>query len=184
MSTLADLFVATPSAAKQYGISSLIDRKAHHGKFAPFIVRGLGDLEVSHLWSILAEESWSREHHELEYCGSVEMNLNGYLESIGQLKEFHELCSIASGGRSPDWSQRDSDSALFRFPREYVTLLAELWGKDERQVAIKWRSRLKRKFRSQLSETQARNVVIALANFAENVLASKGRKSLYLWTSL
>ena len=184
MVALAEVFVATPSAAKRFGVSSLIDPRARRKKYAPYTARGLTDLELSHLWSILAEEAWNREHHMLEPVGSEEMNLKEWLEGIGELQSFTALFSASSGGRKPDWSKRDSDSALYRFPDEYVSLLADLVGVDEKQVAAKWRSRLKRIFRSQLSETQARNVVIALANFAEAVLASKKRKSLYLWTSL
>jgi hypothetical protein len=184
MGALAEVFVATPSAAKQYGISFVIDPKAHRKKYAPYTARGLSALELSHLWSIIAEEAWHREHHVLEHCGSQEMNLKGWLERIGELQSFTDLFSAASRGQKPDWSKRDSEFALYRFPDEYVSLLADLAGVDERQVAVKWRSRLKRNFRSQLSETQARNVVIALANFAETVLASKKRKGLYVWTSL
>ena len=126
----------------------------------------------------------TREHHMLEPCGSDEMNLKEWLEGIGELKSFTDLFSASSRGQKPDWSKRDSDSALYRFPDEYVSLLAELAGEDERQVASKWRSRLKRNLGSELSETQARSIIIALANFAVKVRASKGRKSLYLWTSL
>ena len=120
----------------------------------------------------------------LEPCGSEERNLKEWLESIGELQSFTDLFSAASKGQKPDWSKRDSDSALYRFPDEYVCLLADLAGNDERHAAIKWRSRLKRNFRSQISETQARNIVITFANFAEAVLSSKKRKSLYVWTSL
>ena len=183
MGTLAEVFVATPAAAKQYGISSLIDPKAHRKKYAPYTARGLTDLELSHLWSILGEEAWDREHHMLEPCGSEEMNWKEWLEGIGELQSFTDLF-LAASGKKPDWSKRDSDSALYRFPDEYVSLLADLAGSDEKPVATKWRSRLKRNFRSQLSETQARNVVIALANFAQAVVFSKKRKKLYVWTTL
>jgi hypothetical protein len=184
MGALSEIFVATPAAAKKYGLSSLVNQKVHYGKYAPFTARGLTDLDLGYLWAAVEGEVWSTENHQLEACGSERMNLKKWLDSIGELETFTDLYSASSGGRMPDWSQRASDSALYRFPDEYVSLLAELAAEDDKQIATRWRSRLKRNGGSQLSQTQARNVIIALANFAEQVLASRKRKALYLWTSL
>ena len=86
MGALADFFVATPSAAKQYGVSSLIKSKAHRRKYGQFSARGLTALELSYLWSILGEERWNDEHHKLELCSSDEINLKQWLESMGGVK--------------------------------------------------------------------------------------------------
>lgn len=184
MGTLSEIFVATPAAAEKYGISSLVNPKVHHKKYAPFTAKGLTDLDLGYLWAAVEDEVWSTQTHKLEVCGSQEMNLKKWLESIGELETFTDLYSASSGGREPDWSRRASDFALYRFPDEYVGLLAELAAEDDKQIATRWRSRLNRNGGSQLSQSQARNVIIALANFAEQVLASRKRKALYLWTSL
>ena len=66
MGILADLFVATPPEAATYEETLLRNRVVAEERFAPAQYRNLLDLNFSILWSILANETWELEKHQLK----------------------------------------------------------------------------------------------------------------------
>jgi hypothetical protein len=65
MSIIADIFISSPEAAKDYAASQLQGRPAHIARYHPAEYKGLTSLEFGTLWALIADEEWDVKKHML-----------------------------------------------------------------------------------------------------------------------